>query len=78
MCLTSNVRSPLRHSRSTFSGPAFPTRQLHRRRVNGYTVEFNASNWFIPVIVAMHARNDCATEDPHNTTITHTVDRRPR
>ena len=35
---------------------------------------FDSTNWFIPVIVAMYARNDGAAEDPHTTTITHTVD----
>src|SRR5262249_18321808 len=39
-----------------------------------YKVTFNSSNWYLPVIVTLHARNDFAPEDPHNTTITHTID----
>ena len=29
-----------------------------------YTVTFNQLNWFIPVMVTVHARNDFAAEDP--------------
>ena len=39
-----------------------------------YTVWFDSTNWFDPVIITVHARNDFAPEDPHNTTITHTID----
>ena len=38
-----------------------------------YRVRFTSGNWFIPVTVVLHARNDFAPEDPHNTTITHTM-----
>src|SRR5205814_2623493 len=37
-----------------------------------YKVTFTDLDWFNPVIVVLHGRNDAAPEDPHNTTITHT------
>ena len=75
MCLTST--DPVAHSglanrfaaSNTFTDPSnCPSTGT------AYTVTFDASNWFVPVIVTMHARNDFAPEDPHNTTITHTID----
>ncbi|HEX4527110.1 MAG TPA: PKD domain-containing protein [Gaiellaceae bacterium] len=39
-----------------------------------YKVTFTTADWFMPIIVTLHGRNDFAPEDPHNTTITHTVD----
>ncbi|HEV8460189.1 MAG TPA: Calx-beta domain-containing protein [Gaiellaceae bacterium] len=58
------------------SGPAFsdPTNCDPTPGVNKYTVTFNSSNWFVPVVIAMYARNDYAVEDPHSTTIKHTID----
>ena len=76
--LPDNVHACLSSSDSRFhvSGPAFsdPANCDPTPGVNGYTVEFNSTNWFVPVIVAMYARNDGAIADPHSTTITHTVD----
>src|SRR5207249_2980928 len=42
-----------------------------------YKVTFTDLDWFNPVIVVLHGRNDAAPEDPHNTTITHTIDTDP-
>ncbi|HET7128184.1 MAG TPA: hypothetical protein VFJ93_03815, partial [Gaiellaceae bacterium] len=39
-----------------------------------YKVTFTELDWFKPVFVTLHGRNDFAPEDPHNTTITHTID----
>ncbi|MFL6033492.1 MAG: hypothetical protein ACJ74I_00290, partial [Gaiellaceae bacterium] len=39
-----------------------------------YTATFNSGNWFIPLLVDVHARNDFAPQDPHNTTLKHTID----
>ena len=39
-----------------------------------YTVTFNQFNWFIPVMVTVHARNDFAAEDPQAVALVHTID----
>ena len=39
-----------------------------------YSLKFDASNWNMPFRVAVAARYDSAPEDPHNTTISHTID----
>ncbi|HEY3922827.1 MAG TPA: hypothetical protein VGL76_12045 [Gaiellaceae bacterium] len=39
-----------------------------------YSVTFNASNWFIPVLITVNARNDFATEDPQSVALVHTID----
>ena len=31
------------------------------------TSQFDDANWYMPVVVTLHARNDFAVEDPHNT-----------
>jgi Ca2+-binding RTX toxin-like protein len=38
-----------------------------------YFAQFNEFNWYQPLIVAIHARNDFAVEDPHNTVLLHTI-----
>ena len=39
-----------------------------------YYVEFTSANWNSPVLITVSARYDSAPEDPHNTTITHSID----
>jgi hypothetical protein len=42
-----------------------------------YHVSFDASDWSDPVLVSVHARDDFATEDAHNTPIIHSIDPDP-
>src|SRR4029453_84616 len=39
-----------------------------------YKVKLDSSNWFSGVIVVVHARDDFQAQDPHNTTLLHTID----
>ncbi|HEX5279640.1 MAG TPA: hypothetical protein VFW28_06150 [Micropepsaceae bacterium] len=39
-----------------------------------YYVDFDSTNWNTPVLIQVAARNDSAPEDPHDTTISHTID----
>ncbi|MCA1841353.1 MAG: hypothetical protein LC723_13695, partial [Actinobacteria bacterium] len=38
-----------------------------------YFAKFTNSDWFMPVLINIHARNDSAPADPHNTSLTHTI-----
>ncbi|HEY6030129.1 MAG TPA: hypothetical protein VIU44_06180, partial [Gaiellaceae bacterium] len=60
-----------------FSGPALsdPTNCAVSPVI--YRVTFTGGalgDWFSPIVVTLHARNDFAPEDPHSTTLTHTID----
>ena len=76
VCLTSS--DPLAHlglvNRFTASHSyADPTNCASTPGVDTYTVTFDSSNWFVPVLIWIHARNDFAPQDPHTTTILHTI-----
>src|SRR5262249_1865815 len=40
-----------------------------------YYVEFDSSNWDKPVLISVAARNDQDSQDPRDTTITHSIDK---
>src|SRR5262249_49804851 len=81
LCLTSD--DPMPHiGGNRFNGSAYPdltatdptTCPSAFDPTKPYKITFDSTNWFVPVVVTLHSRNDSAPQDPHNTTITHTID----
>src|SRR5207302_8466432 len=70
----SDPRACLQSSDSRFfSSTSSPDPTLCPLGGTTYFASFTAADWLTPLHVTIHARNDSATEDPHNTGLIHTI-----
>src|SRR5262249_39471494 len=70
----SDTRVCLTSSDARWNGPVFADPSDCPALGSSYSVTFNSSNWYVPVVIDIYAKNDTEVEDPHNTALIMTID----